>query len=165
MAKLEPYINPMTYRVETFLMLLMGVLPPRPQPAPRPLPDDYDEPAHNPPFSNMHRPPYGMPPPVSRDGREAYPYPRNRFYGAGEVKGMRERGRLRTKASIGQLRDVWTCMRAVSRVLYEHVKRHDGREKRVTFNREVQWYIFGGDEDSYDGDSEDGDSEDGVRRH
>lgn len=54
------------------------------------------------------------------------------------------------------MRDAWTRMRAVTRLPYEYIKKADKGGKRVTFNRDTQWYIFDGDEESYDGDSEDG---------
>ena len=110
------------------------------------LPDDYGD------HSDDTRPVSNTPPPVSPNGKEAYPYAR---------QGLREdHGRPRPPtythkpASKRQMRDAWTRMRAVTRLPYEYVKRADRREKRVTFNRSVQWYIFDGDEESYDGDSE-----------
>jgi len=51
--------------------------------------------------------------------------------------------------------DAWTKMRAASRQPTEYVKEVDSRKKRVAFDGDVKWYIFDGDEDSYDGDSED----------
>ncbi|KAL1605261.1 hypothetical protein SLS60_004805 [Paraconiothyrium brasiliense] len=125
------------------------------------LPDDYDEEnkhAYNPLFApascspHVHHP-YKHPPSVARNGKEVWPYPRNDFHhGPHSEKDSSRHGPNPTSRM--QTRDAWTRMRAASKRPLEYVRNIDSTKKRVTFDRDVQWYIYASDEDSYDGDSE-----------
>ncbi|KAJ4298262.1 hypothetical protein N0V90_006161 [Kalmusia sp. IMI 367209] len=130
------------------------------------LPDDFDEDEHC--DGDMYDTPLPVhafrslpathpvhPPPVSRDGKEAWPYA-SRYARRGSYEarnGRQEWERQETRlASREQMRDAWMRMRSVTRLPYEYVKRADRRKKRVAFDRDVQWHFF--DDGSYDGSGE-----------
>ncbi|KAF2448240.1 hypothetical protein P171DRAFT_209195 [Karstenula rhodostoma CBS 690.94] len=99
------------------------------------------------------RSPCYSPPPVSRDGKEAWPYPRGASHHNPRVNRPDEKAPSKYASKPtgrSQMRDAWTKMRAVTRTPYEYVRRVDGRKKRVTFNRDVQWFVFDVDEDAHD---------------
>ncbi|OAF99326.1 uncharacterized protein CC84DRAFT_1169456 [Paraphaeosphaeria sporulosa] len=95
------------------------------------------------------------PPPVSQNGKEAWPCPRgashrnprpNRSYAKAPSRHVPK------PADRSQMRDAWTRMRAVTKALYEFVKRVDRRKKRVRFKKDVQCFVLDGDEDEHGGD-------------
>jgi hypothetical protein len=117
------------------------------------LPDAHDKHASNPSSADATRSqearlpsPCQVPPPVSRDGKDPWPYPRG---SNPDTRGPSRRGSKPTGRM--PMKDAWTRMRAVTKAPYEHVRRGDGRKKRVTFNRNVQWFVFDSDECSYGG--------------
>lgn len=85
------------------------------------------------------------PPPVSRDRKEAWPYPRGPSHYNPRINTPYEKNAPKhalKPAGRSQMWDAWTRMRAVTQTPYEYVRRVDGRKKRVTFNRNVQWFVF-----------------------
>ncbi|KAJ4355869.1 uncharacterized protein N0V89_003890 [Didymosphaeria variabile] len=125
------------------------------------LPDDYDDEnkhaynplfAHAPRSANVHHP-YKDPPSVARNGKEAWPYPRKEFHHEPHVENDSSRHGPKPTSRM-QMRDAWTRMRAVTKRPLDYVRYMDSRKKRVTFDRDVQWYIYVRNEDACDGDSE-----------
>lgn len=80
---------------------------------------------------NSHR----IPPPVSRNGKEAWPYPRDSFLHSADAIRPKDNDApwsLRNAASGPQMRDAWMKMRTATRT--KHV---DMREKKVKFDNDV----------------------------
>ncbi|KAF9737562.1 hypothetical protein PMIN06_011655 [Paraphaeosphaeria minitans] len=122
--------------------------------------DKGDEPVHPDAArqtSRPHSPCCNPPPPVRRDGKEAWPYPRGASHhkhgeNIHDDKIPCKHPSKPKPTGRAQMRDAWTRMRAFTKTPYEYVKRVDSRKKRVKFNRDVQWFVFDGDADDSGGD-------------